>query len=126
MLDCGYLDKARQAGADSIWFKDVSQDELMAVVARTMKGERVYPDKTPEIKLGNTTSYEFSAAEIRVLRVLRLLVEGMTYKQMAEQLGISPDCVKSHVSSMLSKTGFPSKTKLAAVVASKKLIVNSF
>ena len=55
MLDCGYLDKARQAGADSIWFKDVSQDELMAVVARTMKGERVYPDKTPEIKLGNTT-----------------------------------------------------------------------
>ena len=123
MLDCSYLDRARQVGADSIWFKDVSREELMKVVERTMNGESVYPDTTPEVILGNATSYEFSEAEIRVLR---LLVEGMTYKQMADALGITIDTVKAHVSSMLSKTGFPSKTKLAAVVISKKLIVNGF
>lgn len=123
LLDCGYLEKARQAGADSIWFKDISREELMSVVDRTMKGESVYPDRTPEVKLGNTTSYEFSEAEIRVLR---LLVEGLTYKQMAEKLGVTTDCVKAHISSMLSKTGYTSKTKLAAVVTSKKLIVNGF
>ena len=123
MLDCGYLDRAREVGADSIWFKDVSREELMSVAERTMNGERVYPDKTPEVILGNTTSYEFSEAEVRVLR---LLVEGMTYKQMANALGITVDTVKAHVSSMLSKTGFTSKTKLAAVVISKKLIINGF
>lgn len=123
MLDCGYLDRAREVGADSIWFKDVSREELMSVADRTMNGERVYPDKTPEVILGNTTSYEFSEAEVRVLR---LLVEGMTYKQMANALGITVDTVKAHVSSMLSKTGFTSKTKLAAVVISKKLIINGF
>ena len=123
MLDCGYLTRAREVGADSIWFKDVSQDELMRVVERTMNGESVYPDKTPEVRLGNTTSYEFSEAE---LRVLRLLVEGMTYRQMADALGVSVDTVKAHISSMLSKTGFSSKTKLAAVVISKRLIVNGF
>ena len=85
MLDCGYLVRAREVGADSIWFKDVSRDELMTVVERTMNGESVFPDKTPEVRLGNTTSYEFSEAE---LRVLRLLVEGMTYRQMAEALGV--------------------------------------
>ena len=123
MLDCGYLTRAREVGADSIWFKDVSRDELMSVVERTMNGESVYPDKTPEVRLGNATSYEFSEAE---LRVLRLLVEGMTYRQMADALGVTVDTVKAHISSMLSKTGFSSKTKLAAVVISKRLIVNGF
>ena len=123
MLDCGYLTRAREVGADSIWFKDVSRDELMSVVERTMNGESVYPDKTPEVRLGNATSYEFSEAE---LRVLRLLVEGMTYRQMADALGVTVDTVKAHISSMLSKTGYSSKTKLAAVVISKRLIVNGF
>ena len=72
MLDYSYLDKARKAGAESIWFKDVSAEEL------------------------------------------------------AQELCVTPDCVKAHVSSMLSKTGYSSKTKLAAVVTSKKLIVNGF
>ena len=75
------------------------------------------------MRLGNTTNYEFSEAE---LRVLRLLVEGMTYRQMADALGVTVDTVKAHVSSMLSKKGFSSKTKLAAVVISKRLIVNGF
>ena len=123
MLDVGYLNRAREAGADSIYFQDVSQPELMRVVERTMSGESVYPDKTPEVRIGNIVSSEFTEAEIRVLR---LLVEGMTYKEMAEDLGITTDCVKKHISSMLSKTGYPSKTKLTAMVVSKRLIVNGF
>ncbi|MGM9664778.1 MAG: response regulator [Eubacteriales bacterium] len=123
MLDYDYINRAKEVGADSIWFKDVSREELMTVIEGTMAGESYFPNKTPEVKLGNTTSYGFSEAEIRVLR---LLVEGMTYKQMAEKLNITADCVKAHISSMLSKTGFTSKTKLAAVVISKKLIVNGF
>lgn len=123
MLDYDYITRARKVGADSIWFKDVSETELMCIVRRTINGESVYPDRTPQIRLGNTTSYEFSEAEVRVLR---LLVEGMTYKQMADELGVTVDTVKAHISAMLSKTGFTSKTKLAAVVMSKKLIVNGF
>ncbi|MGN0374377.1 MAG: response regulator [Butyrivibrio sp.] len=123
MLDVSYLERAREAGADSIWFKDVSREELMSVVERTMKGEKVYPDKTPKVMIGNASSYEFTETEIRVLRVL---VEGMTYREMADALGVSVETVKSHVGSLLSKTGFTSKTKLAAVVMSKRLIVNGF
>lgn len=123
MLDAGYLNRAREVGADSIYFKDVSQIELMKVVELTMSGKSVYPDKMPEVQIGNIKSSEFTAAEIKVLR---LLVEGMTYKEMAEELGVSTDCVKKHISSMLSKTGFPSKTKLTAMVVSKRLIVNGF
>ncbi|WP_298482912.1 response regulator transcription factor [uncultured Ruminococcus sp.] len=123
MLDAGYLHRAKAVGADSIWFKDVSQTELMTVVERTMRGESVYPDIMPEVRIGNASSYEFTDAEIKVLR---LLVEGMTYKEMAGSLSVSVETVKSQVGSMLQKTGFTSKTKLAAMVMSKRLIVNGF
>lgn len=123
MLDAGYLNRAREVGADSIWFKDVSREELMTVVERTIAGESVYPDRTPKVIIGNASSYEFTEAEIKVLR---LLVEGMTYKEMAESLDVSVETVKTHIGSMLQKTGFTSKTKLAAMVMSKRLIVNGF
>lgn len=123
MLDVGYLNRAREVGADSIYFKDVSQVELMKVVELTMSGKSIYPDKTPEVRIGNIKSSDFTEAEVKVLR---LLVEGMTYKEMAEKLGVTTDCVKKHISSMLSKTGYPSKTKLTAMVVSKRLIVNGF
>ena len=118
MLDGSYLNRAREVGADSIWFKDVSREELMTVVERTMGGESVYPDKAPKVMIGNASSYE--------VKVLRVLVEGMTYKEMAQALNISVETVKSQVGSMLQKTGFTSKTKLAAMVMSKRLIVNGF
>ena len=88
-----------------------------------MRGESVYPDKAPEVRIGNIKSSDFTEKEIRVLR---LMVEGMTYKEMAEQLHVTTDCVKKHISSMLSKTGNSSKTKLIAMVVSKRLIVNGF
>ena len=123
MLDAGYLTRAREVGADSIYFKDVSRMELMQVVELTMGGQSVYPDHMPEVQIGNAKSSEFTDAEIRVLR---LMVEGLTYKEMAEKLGVTPHCVKKHIGSMLSKTGYPSKTKLTAMVVSKRLIVNGF
>lgn len=98
MLDVNFLIRAREVGADSFWYKDVSQEELMSVVERTMQGESVYPDKTPEIRIGNASSCEFTEAEIKVLRVL---VEGMTYKEMALALNVSVETVKTHIGSML-------------------------
>jgi len=123
MLDCSYIDRARECGADSLWYKEADERDIMEVVERTIKGEEVFPDKTPDVRIGDALSCEFSATE---LKVLRLLVEGMTYKQMAEELNISSETVKAHVGNMLAKTGFSSKTKLAAVVTSKRLIVNGF
>lgn len=111
MLDYDYINRAKEVGADSLWYKDVSQVELMKAVEMTLNGASVYPDRTPEVRIGNASSYEFSDAEIKVLR---LLVEGMTYKEMANELHLSVETIKFHVGSMLQKTGYTSKTKLAA------------
>ncbi|MGI6096050.1 MAG: response regulator transcription factor [Lachnospiraceae bacterium] len=123
MVECSFLDKAHQAGADSFWYKDVSKEELLDVMDRTMQGESVYPDAPPAVMIGNAKSYEFTPGE---LAVLRLVVEGESYKRIAEILSISPETVKWHIKNMLQKTNFDSKTKLAVAVTKKNLIINGF
>ena len=123
MVEFGFLEKAKEAGADSFWYKDATPEELLAVMDRTMEGESVYPDTTPEVMVGTAKSCEFTRAEIEVLR---LVVEGKSYKRIAENLEISHETVKWHISNMLIKTNFDSKTKLAVAVTQKNLIINGF
>lgn len=118
MVEFGFLEKAKEAGADSFWYKDATPEELLAVMDRTMEGESVYPDTTPEVMVGTAKSCEFTRAEIEVLR---LVVEGKSYKRIAENLEISHETVKWHISNMLRKTNFDSKTKLAVAVTQKNL-----
>lgn len=123
MAECSFIDRARQAGADSFWYKDASREELLEVMDRTMQGEHIYPDAPPEVMIGTAKSSEFTPAEIEVLR---LVVEGQSYKKIAETLSISPETVKWHIKNMLQKTNFDSKTKLAVAVTKKNLIINGF
>lgn len=123
MAECSFIDRAHRAGADSFWYKDAGKEELLEVMDRTMQGESIYPDAPPEVMIGTAKSCDFTPAEIDVLR---LIVEGQSYKKIAETLSISPETVKWHIKNMLQKTNFDSKTKLAVAVTKKNLIINGF
>ena len=118
LVECSFIDRAHKAGVESFWYKDAGKEELLEVMDRTMKGESVYPDAPPVVMIGTAKSCE--------LAVLRLVVEGQSYKKIAESLSISPETVKWHIKNMLQKTNFDSKTKLAVAVTKKNLIINGF
>ena len=99
MVECSFLDRAHEAGADSFWYKDDSEDELLTVMDRTMAGESVFPERTPEVELGLTTSYELTAGEIKVLR---LLMESLSYEEIARELGCSERNVRFHLNENVS------------------------
>lgn len=123
MLDSTYLNRAREVGAEGFWYKDATESELMNVIASVMNGKTVYPDRPPRVSVGIANNYDFSEAE---LRVLRPLVDGDSYSEIAARLNISPETVKTHVSHMLQKTGFKSKTQLVAQIIKKNVIVNGY
>jgi len=123
LVECSFIDRARKAGVESFWYKDAGKEELLEVMDRTMKGESVYPDTPPVVMIGTAKSCDFTPGE---LAVLRLVVEGESYKKIAESLCISPETVKWHIKNMLQKTNFDSKTKLAVAVTKKNLIINGF
>ena len=119
--ECSFIDRAREVGVDSFWYKSSNEEELMSVIERTMMGERVYPESTPSLKLGDTLSEEFSNREIAVLREL---VAGEPDAVIAEKLYISLRTVKGYVQSMREKTGFRNRTELAVRARESGLIIN--
>lgn len=100
MVEESYLKRAKAAGAESFWYKDVSPESLLEVMDRTMAGESLYPDRTPETRLGQVSSTQLTPREIEVLR---LVCEGLEYEEIAAELGISSRTVKRFVSSLLEK-----------------------
>ena len=119
--ECSFIDRARAAGVESFWYKTASAEEILTVMDRTMAGERIYPDNTPTLKLGDACSEAFTARE---LQVLRLVVAGESDAAIAEKLFMSLRTVKQHIQSMREKTGFRNRTELAVRARESGLVIN--
>ncbi len=120
MAEHTFIEKARAARADSFWYKDASHGELISVMDRTMAGERIFPDKTPEVKLGLTTSYELTQSE---LDVLRALMKSTSDEDAANMLGCTKANIRWHLGKILDKTGYRTRMELLIAVAQKNLII---
>lgn len=110
MPEVSWMDRARAIGIESFWYKEVSEETILEIIARTLAGESIYPLETPEVQLGMTTSTQLTPREIQVLR---LLTTGVGNDEIASRLGISLNTVKTHIQHLLDKTGFTSRTQLA-------------
>lgn len=119
LIDVDVLKKARQNGADSLWYKDVDNDSLNDIIKRTLNGEHIFPDAPPTVEIGTAKSTEFTKTE---LIVLRYLVKGFSYAKIAKEMGIEVTTVKYHITNMLHKTGFENKLQLALAVSNEKMI----
>lgn len=120
--ECSFIDRANAVGVDSFWYKNSDADEILSVIDRTMSGERVYPDSSPSLKLGDIFSEELTDRE---LEVLRELVAGESDAAIAEKLFMSLRSVKGYIQSMREKTGFRNRTELAVRARESGLIINN-
>lgn len=120
MAEHTFIEKAKEANADSFWYKDASHKELIDMMERTMKGEHIFPDKTPEVRLGLSSSYELTNAEFEVLRAL---MQSTGDEDAAKMLGCTKANIRWHVGKILEKTGYRTRTELLIAVAQKNLII---
>ena len=120
MAEHTFIEKARAARADSFWYKDAGHTELLAVMDRTMAGEHIFPRRTPEVRLGLSSSYELTASE---LDVLRALMQSTNDEDAANMLGCSKSNIRWHLGKILDKTGYRSRMELLIAIAQKNLII---
>ena len=110
MPEVSYLERAREIGADSFWYKELDSEPLLDVMDKTMEGEHIYPDSAPTVPIGRIKSSDLTASE---LLVLRELARGSSNEEIAGVLHISVATVKTHINHMMQKTGFRNRTELA-------------
>ena len=120
MAEHTFIEKAKTVGVDSFWYKDASHGELISIMDQTMAGEHIFPDKTPEVKLGLTTSYELTRSE---LEVIRALMQSTSDEDAAKMLNCTKANVRWHLSKVLEKTGYRTRMELLMAVAQKNLII---
>ena len=70
--------------------------------------------------IGLVNSTEFTKREIEILREM---TGGYSNQEIGEKLGISVNVVRNHISNMLEKTGFRSRTQLAVKARSTGLVI---
>ncbi len=120
MPDAMLLEKARSIGVDSFWYKEVQDAPLLDIMTRTIQGENVYPDTAPKVTDGLADSEELTEREIDVLR---MLVNGYSDKEIAQELNMSYHTARFHLNSLLAKTGCISRTDLAIKAAKSGIVV---
>ena len=122
MPEYSWLERARDIGVDSFWYKDGQKESILDVMERTMAGENIYPDETPLIHIGNTTNHDFTERE---LEILKELTTGDTNTAIAERLHISLPTVKSHIQHLMEKTGFKTRTELVSEARSLGIVIKT-
>ncbi len=121
--EVSFLEKAKEAGCESFWYKEMGEVGLLDIFDRTVNGESVYPDSTPSVSIGLAKSLEFTPME---MKVLRCLCNGMLNKEIADELFVSENTVKFHINNMLQKAGYSNRYQLAIDAVEQKLIVPGF
>jgi len=120
---------ALKAGAISYILKDMKMEKLADALLRAIRHEVTLHPLVAERVLQNIRGDDseepalFTELTERELDVLRLIAKGMTNSQIAENLVISENTVKGHVSNILSKLHLADRTQVA-VYAWQRGIVN--
>ncbi|NLS26169.1 Transcriptional regulatory protein DesR [Sphingomonas sp. S2M10] len=97
----GYLARARAAGVRGYLLKDAPVDMLVAAIRTVAAGGRVIP---PELA---AAAWEAGSDPLtdRERDALRLAEEGLSNKDIARRLGLSPGTVRNYLSEAASKLG---------------------
>lgn len=123
-----YIFPAIRAGALSYILKDADPAELAEAIRKAAHGEamlnpRVAARLVQEIQgVREEDTNPFAELSERELEVLRLIANGGSNKEIADQLVISEKTVKSHVSNILSKLHLVDRTQAAAYAWNKGIV----
>ena len=111
------------AGAAGYVLKQIAGNDLIDGVRRVAAGQSLLdPALTARVlervRKGPEEHQELAALTEQERKILALIAEGLTNRQIGERLFLAEKTVKNYVSSILSKLGLERRTQ-AAVLASK-------
>jgi DNA-binding NarL/FixJ family response regulator len=116
---------AIMAGAAGYVLKQIGAGDLVDSVRRVASGQSLIDPQLmarvlERVRSGPPEHEELAGLTEQERKILALIAEGMTNRQIGERMNLAEKTVKNYVSSILSKLGLERRTQ-AAVLASKLL-----
>ena len=113
------ITRALKKGALGYICKDVEPDELLKAIRTVNAGRKYIPAEIAEILSEHVGSEELTATESNVLR---MIVGGMSNKEIAFALDISENTVKTHVQNIFGKIGVSDRTSATTTAIKRGLV----
>ncbi|WP_110241570.1 response regulator [Nocardioides gilvus] len=116
---------AIMAGASGYLLKEAKSADLVAAVRRVAAGHSLIDPRLMDVVVDRIRHPDRAAPELEALtdqerRILELVADGLTNRQIGERMFLAEKTVKNYVSSILAKLGLERRTQ-AAVLATKLL-----
>lgn len=119
--DDAALSESVEAGARAFVLKTVRSGEIADVVRAVAEGRVLLDDRTVTSRLANADDPTATLTPTE-RKVIELIGDGMSNREIGESLGIAEKTVKNHVTSLLAKMGLQRRTQVAAWVASQRSV----
>lgn len=114
-----HVHNAVGAGAYGYLCRHSKRRTFVDAVRRVASGRRYFPDEVQALLHARRIRKELSAREVTMLE---LIAEGLSNKEMATHLRVSPETVKFHVSNLIEKLEARDRTH-ALVIALRRGIM---
>ncbi|HEY7440081.1 MAG TPA: response regulator transcription factor [Acidimicrobiia bacterium] len=110
------------AGASGYLLKQIRGNDIVAAVRRAADGESLIDPKLArrvEERLRNPPAEDERLAHLtgQERKILKLIADGMTNRQIANELHLAEKTVNNYVSNMLTKLGMSTRTQAAVYAA---------
>jgi DNA-binding NarL/FixJ family response regulator len=113
------ISRALKAGAKAYVLKDISADELVGCIRDVLAG-KTYLAPAAAAKLAEgVTRVQLTPRE---MSALRLMSDGKSNKEIANELDISERTVKTHLGHLFEKLGVTSRTEAIKVATRRGLV----
>ncbi|MHB1066107.1 MAG: response regulator [Candidatus Nanopelagicales bacterium] len=113
---------AIMAGASGYVLKEIRGNDLIEAIRQVAAGKSLLDPMATQrvlerLRNGERRDSRLDALSDQEKRILDLIGEGMTNRQIGEQMHLAEKTVKNYVSSLLAKLGMERRTQAAAFVA---------
>lgn len=108
------------AGASGYILKQIRSDDLLTGIRKAAAGESLFPAGLEQRIIDGITKAptdpRMEALSAQEKKVLTLIGQGLTNRQIGDELFLAEKTVKNYVSSILAKLGFERRTQAAVYV----------
>lgn len=113
------ISRALKKGAAGYICKDVSPEELLEAIRAVAAGRKYIPNDIARILSENLGQEELTRGEANVLR---MIVGGMSNKEIAFALDVSENTIKSHIQNIFGKLGVSDRTSAATTAIKRGMV----
>lgn len=119
--DDGALRESIEVGAKAFLLKTVRSGEINDVIRAVAAGRVLLDERTMTRRIAESDD-PIAKLTPTERRVVDLIGNGMSNREIGDALGIAEKTVKNHITSLLSKMGLQRRTQVAAWVAAQKAV----